>query len=79
MKKFYALVELSKGQLISERLFDFLNFPKQKFDEFLPQNLKIGLIKNIEARYAVHARWSYKEQSYKEPALRFWKKIKNQP
>ena len=36
MKKFYALVELSKGQLISEGLFDFLNFPKQKFDEFLP-------------------------------------------
>ena len=27
----------------------------------------------------IHAIWSYKEQSYKEPALRFWKKIKNQP
>ena len=26
----------------------------------------------------VHAIWSYKEGSYKEPALRFWKKIKNQ-
>ena len=24
----------------------------------------------------LHAIWSYKEQSYKEPALRFWKKNK---
>ena len=30
-------------------------------------------------RLVLHAIWSYKEQSYKEPALRFWKKIKNQP
>ena len=27
----------------------------------------------------LHAIWSYKEQSYKEPGLRFLKKIKNQP
>ena len=26
----------------------------------------------------LHAIWSYKEQWYKEPALIFWKKIKNQ-
>ena len=31
------------------------------------------------ASRGLHAIWSYKEQSYKEPALRFWKKIKNQP
>ena len=31
-----------KGQLISECLFDFLNFPKnhRKFDKFLPKNMK---------------------------------------
>ena len=36
-----------KGQLISECLFDFLNFPKkntEKFDKFLPKNLKSGQI-----------------------------------
>ena len=31
----------AKGQIISELLFDVLNFPKnQKFDKFLPKNLK---------------------------------------
>jgi hypothetical protein len=33
------------GQLISEWLFDVLNFPKkttQTFDEFLPKNLEVG-------------------------------------
>ena len=31
----------AKGQIISERLFDVLNFPKkQKIDKFLPKNLK---------------------------------------
>ena len=37
--------ESSKAQLISEWSFDVLDFPKkttQKFDEFLPQNLKSG-------------------------------------
>ena len=33
----------------------------------------------VSWRALLHAIWSYKEQSYKEPALRFWKKIKNQP
>ena len=35
-----------KGQIISECLFDFLNFPKKqpKFDKFVPQNLKCGQI-----------------------------------
>ena len=27
----------------------------------------------------IHAIWSYKEWLYKEPGLRFWKKLKNQP
>ena len=40
-----------KGQLISECLFEFLNFPKKnpkKFDKFLPQNQKkIGEINKI--------------------------------
>ena len=35
-----------KGQLISECLFDVLNFPKnektKKIDKLLPRNLKIG-------------------------------------
>ena len=35
----------SKGQLISECLFDVLNFPKT----FLPQNLKSGQINKIKA------------------------------
>ena len=38
---------IDEGQLISEWLFDVLNFPKKtnpKFDEFLPQNLKSGWI-----------------------------------
>ena len=37
---------LPKGQLISECLFDVLNFPKtnEKFDKFLPWNLKSGQI-----------------------------------
>ena len=37
----------AKGQLISECIFDVLNFPKktmQKFDKFLPKNLKSGQI-----------------------------------
>ena len=36
----------SKGQKISECLFDFLNFPKnhEKFDKFLPKDLKSGQI-----------------------------------
>ena len=36
----------AKGQLISECLFDFLNFPKtqEKFDKFLPQNLESSQI-----------------------------------
>ena len=36
----------AKGQLISECLFYFLNFltKNEKFDKFLPQNLKIGQI-----------------------------------
>ena len=42
------------GQLISEWLFDVLNFSKktkQKIDEYLPQNLISGWIKKIEALY----------------------------
>ena len=41
----YEIAALAKGQLISEWLFDVLNFPKKhtkQFDEFLPQNLEIG-------------------------------------
>ena len=32
----------TKGQLISECLFNFLNFPKttEKFDKFLPKNME---------------------------------------
>ena len=39
----------AKGQLISECLFDFLNFPKkhQKVDKFLPKNLKSGQINKL--------------------------------
>jgi hypothetical protein len=43
-----------KGQLISECLFDVLNFPKkttQQFDRFLPKNLKSGQI--IRLRHIV--------------------------
>ena len=43
--RFVALKLRTKGQLISELLFGFFNFPKkklQKFDEFLPKNLKSG-------------------------------------
>ena len=41
---------MTKGQLISECLFDFLNFPKnnEKFDKFLPQNLKSGQINKVK-------------------------------
>ena len=40
----------ARGQLISECLFYFLNFPKtnEKFDKFLPQNLKSGEIKKVK-------------------------------
>ena len=37
----------AKGQLISECLFDFFKFSKrnnEKFDKFLPQNIKSGQI-----------------------------------
>ena len=34
----------AKGQLISEWLFDVLNNLTQKFDKFLPKNLKSGQI-----------------------------------
>ena len=37
----------TKGQLISELLFDVLNFPKkttERIDKFLPKNLKSGQI-----------------------------------
>ena len=37
----------TKGQLISEWLFDVLNFPK-KNDEALPKNLEIGQIGKIK-------------------------------
>ena len=39
-------MHIAKGQIISECLFDFLNFPKsnEKFDKFLPHNLKGGQI-----------------------------------
>ena len=42
-----------KGQLISECLFDLLNFPKntEKFDKFLPKNLKSGQINKIKALF----------------------------
>ena len=36
-------MDRTKGQIISECLFDFLNFPKKntkKFDKFLPKDLK---------------------------------------
>ena len=41
----------AKGQLISECLFYFLNFltKNEKFDKFLPQNLKIGQINKVRA------------------------------
>ena len=45
-------IKPSKGQLISECLFDVLNFPKnqrKKFDKFLPQNLKSGQMNKIKA------------------------------
>ena len=50
-----------------------------KYNRFKLNNhhKKVSLSFNTLA--ALHAIWSYKEQSYKEPALRFWKKIKNQP
>ena len=39
-------MHIAKGQIISECLFDFLNFPKsnEKFDKFLPKDLKSGQI-----------------------------------
>ncbi len=43
---------ISKGQIISDCLFDVLNFPKtttKKVDKFLPLNLKSGQINKIEA------------------------------
>ena len=43
------LTARAKGQLISECLFDVLNFQKnpKKFDKFLPKNLKSGQINKI--------------------------------
>ena len=39
--QFYFVLDISKGQLISERLFDFFKFSKknEKYDKFLPKNL----------------------------------------
>ena len=39
-------LEAPKGQIISECLFDFFEFSKtnEKFDKFLPKNLKSGQI-----------------------------------
>ena len=41
----------ARGQLISECLFHFLNFPKtnEKFDKFLPQNLKSSQINKVKS------------------------------
>ena len=42
---------MAKGQLISECLLSVIDFPKkqQKFDKFLPQNLKSGQINKVKA------------------------------
>ena len=46
-----------KGQLISECLFDFLNFPKnhQKIDKFLPKDLKSGQIIREMSLYSLNS------------------------
>ena len=64
----------AKGTSGEKRNYDL---PKRK------RSWTLHELKSIDAKhkglYTLHAIWSYKEQSYKEPALRFWKKIKNQP
>ena len=46
-------ISYAKGQLFSECLFDILNFPKnqQKFDKFLPWNIKSDENNKIKAHY----------------------------
>ena len=45
-QKGYCPIVVNKGELISQWLFGVLHFQKktQKFDEFLPKNLKSGQI-----------------------------------
>ena len=42
----YSKIAYFRGQIASDCLFDFLNFPKstEKFDKFLPKDLKSGQI-----------------------------------
>ena len=44
-----------KGQLISECLFGVIDFPKnnEKFEKFLPQNLKSGEINKVKALHYI--------------------------
>ena len=59
----FLVLNATKGQLISECLFDFLNFPKntEKFDTFLPKNMKgveIIKIKTMPFTTTIY-RWLY--------------------
>ena len=36
MKRNDCVTPIDKGQLISDWLFDFLNIPQKKFEEFMP-------------------------------------------